>query len=207
MATHPLCHVNMIFFSLNSLDSSNILATRHSILGLLTCQTPSSMRMEFLLLTSCSPVSNREAEQGIFIWPPLAIIMRQWESNQERFPLATLQFIFSHPSQWVLYGQCYNWLFILSVWEKREFMSLPSFRFFSTLVFPSSSLIPFRSRLLALFFLRKGPCLSHFYLLEIERAEFGLLPELPFALRVCIVQLTGQLLGVSVLLHRPGLVR
>lgn len=86
------------------------------------------MRMEFLLLTYCSPVSNREAKQGIFIWPPLAVIMRQWESNQERFPLATLQFIFSHPSQWVLYGQRYNSDCLFYVCERREnlWVSLPS---------------------------------------------------------------------------------
>lgn len=71
----------------------------------------------------------------VFTLLPLAVIMRQWESNQERFPLATLQCIFSHQSQGVLYGQHYNWLFILYVCEKREFMSLPSFLFFLTLSF------------------------------------------------------------------------
>lgn len=87
-------------------------------------------------------------------------------------------------------------------------MSLPSFRFFlNPLIFLSTSLIPFHSQLLALFVLREGPCSSHVYLLEIKRAEFGLLSKLPFALRVCVVQLAGQLLRVAVLLHRPGLVR
>lgn len=95
----------------------------------------------------------------------------------------------------------------MCVREERIYESLFLPFFLNPLVFPSTSLIPFRSRLLPLFVFREGLCSSRFYLLEIERAEFGLLPELPFALRVCIVQLAGQLLRVAVLLHRPGLVR
>lgn len=44
------------------------------------------------------------------------------------------------------------------------------------------------------------------YLLEVECAQLGLLPELPLALGVGIVQLAGQLLGVAVLLDGPRLV-
>lgn len=47
---------------------------KHSFLGLLTCQIPHfnahvtlSLRLELLLLWSCSPVSSREAERGIYM--------------------------------------------------------------------------------------------------------------------------------------------
>lgn len=45
--------------------------------------------------------------------------MRQWERNKERFPLAAVQSIFSHPSQRVFHGQHYNsdCLFCVCVWE------------------------------------------------------------------------------------------
>lgn len=44
------------------------------------------------------------------------------------------------------------------------------------------------------------------YLLEVEGAQLGLLPKLPLALGVGVVQLAGQLLGVAVLLDGPRLV-
>lgn len=74
-----------------------------------------------------------------FSWVSQALtsaVMRQWESNKERFPLARLQCIFSHQSQWVFYGQHYSseCLFYVCERGKREFMSLSSFLF--RLVFP-----------------------------------------------------------------------
>lgn len=59
----------------------------------------------------------------VFTLLPLAVILRQWESNQERFPLATLQCIFSHQSQWVLYGQHYNSVYFMCVREERIYES------------------------------------------------------------------------------------
>lgn len=40
---------------------------------------------------------------------------------------------------------------------------------------------------------------SNHYLLKIQSAEFGLLPKLPFALCICIIQLARQLLRVAIL--------
>lgn len=74
-------------------------------------------------------------------------------------------------------------------------------------LFSSPSLFPLylTHPIPALFVLGFLSCLL--YLLEIQGAEFGLLPELPLALRVGVVQLAGQLLRVAILLGRSGLVR
>lgn len=78
-------------------------------------------------------------------------------------------------------------------------------------LFSSPSLLPSTSRIPFLLSASRSVCFGFFfcllYLLEIQGAEFGLLPELPLALRVRVVQLAGQLLGVAILLGRSGLVR
>lgn len=52
---------------------------------------------------------------------------------------------------------------------------------------------------------RVALCRQH-YLFEVEGTQLGLLPKLPLALGVGVVQLAGQLLGVAVLLDGAWLV-
>lgn len=44
------------------------------------------------------------------------------------------------------------------------------------------------------------------YLFEVKGTQLGLLPKLPLALRVGVIQLAGQLLGVAVLLDGARLI-
>lgn len=75
MATYPpvSCKYHFCFHWI-LLIPATFWPQKHSFLGLLTCQTPnfnvhvtSSMQLELLPLWSCSPVSSREAEQGIYM--------------------------------------------------------------------------------------------------------------------------------------------